>query len=172
MDDRKTRPDAVLKNLPPDRQAEIAEMAKKKSLRDACKQLAADGIQVSRTTLGKFLSWYSMTQQFESHEADATTFMEMVAANRPEVSQEQLFLYGQDFFSLLAMKAQNPKEWARIQKLRQKEQDLKFQREKFKEAIKSDIDRALDALFEEVKGNPTALEYFQKFRDSIKEVAK
>lgn len=49
-------------------------------------------------------------------------------------------------------------------KIELQKQTLAHAIEKFREDIKSDVDKALDALFAEIKGNAEALALFQKFK--------
>jgi len=46
-------------------------------------------------------------------------------------------------------------------------QKIAFDKDKFRHAIKTDIERGLDALFEEIEGNPQAEELFAKFREVV-----
>lgn len=76
MERPKPKSNAVLKNLPEERQAQIAEWCAKPNDRDADgdivprsgglafarAQLAADGLTVSLQTLSEFFSWYSLEQ--------------------------------------------------------------------------------------------------------------
>jgi hypothetical protein len=63
---RKPRNDSVLKQLPVEKQREIAEFARKHSLVRTSEWLAAQGINTSKSSLGDFLSWF---RPFEQNEA-------------------------------------------------------------------------------------------------------
>jgi hypothetical protein len=170
--ERKPRPDSPLRMLPEERQAAIMEMLEDKSYAQVRKSLAKDGLVVSENALSKFRSWWLLREQFKEMSDTTDTLVELKKQEQPDLTPEELFNYGQQVFGTLAVKSQNVKHWKLVQGLRQKESDLRFQQEKFREAIKGDIERALDALYEEIKGNKTALELFQKFKAAVKGATK
>jgi hypothetical protein len=54
-----------------------------------------------------------------------------------------------------------------VKRLEQQRQRLEFDKQKFENEIREDIEKGLDALYAEVKGNPEALELFNRFRAVI-----
>lgn len=107
--ERKPRGDAILKTLPKERQAEIAEHANTHTLVETCAWLRADGLPVGKSALSEWLAWWSWQQRFKLVEADALHFMEQMRSRRPDLSEEQVEQFGNDFFQLQAIKLGDPK---------------------------------------------------------------
>jgi hypothetical protein len=131
---QKPRPDATLKTLPDERQAQIWEMLRKKSYEQVAKELRADGIQTSRNAVFEFYSWYWSRQRFAEDNAMINHALEELKKEVPSISEDQLFARGQEMFSLLAYMQKDSKGWKRAQDVRSKRllTDLelqKFQRE-------------------------------------------
>ena len=66
-----------------------------------------------------------------------------------------------------SLTGEDPKNRTAAAKLLLKRQDQKMERDKFAAAMKSKIEAGLDALFDEVKNNPEALELFGKFKSVV-----
>lgn len=122
-----------MKRLPPERQAAIAEYASKPgvSQADTLKWLRADGVDTSAGALSDFLSWYPLQQQLERNESTVATLLEELKRNDPSVSQAQLELAGQMFFSALAIEQRDSLTWKRVQDSKLKLGALQLGREKF-----------------------------------------
>lgn len=105
---KKPRSDSHLKTLPEERQAEIFEECKSKSLRDAVKWLAEDGIVTSRNSLSEFLSWYQLVNQFRQLRKDQETFMDLVKGEQPELEPSAVEAMGAAYFTTQAIKANEP----------------------------------------------------------------
>ncbi|HWY76868.1 MAG TPA: hypothetical protein VN281_14700 [Verrucomicrobiae bacterium] len=113
--ERKTRPDAILDHLPEERQAEIFAMLDKKSYAAVRKHLAADGIAVSENLLSRWRSRYFLRAASRQNEADTETVLEEIKREVPNLSDEQLFSFGQRIFGMLAIKQQNAEDWVKVQ---------------------------------------------------------
>ena len=59
----------------------------------------------------------------------------------------------------------------KVNKASMAEDKLQFEIEKFKSALKTKQEIALDAIFEDIKGNPAAEALFVKMRDALAEVS-
>lgn len=97
MSTSKTRADAVLKNLPPQRQEEIfARLTEQTdswpdtSLRAVREWLAEDGCNVSRRALSEFRSWYSARQDLQATADLLETFEEFTRTKNPGWSTDQV----------------------------------------------------------------------------------
>ena len=99
----------MLKTLPKDRQAEIAEHAQAHTLAETTAWLREQGVSAGRTALSGWLSWWAWQQRFRLVEADALSFMEQVRRRRPELSEVEIEQFGNDFFQLEAIKLGDPK---------------------------------------------------------------
>lgn len=119
---RKSRADAVLKTLPPDRQSAIAEFGNSHSLDESVAWLAKDGIRIGRTAVGEFLSWYGLRQQLGRNESVVQGLLEDLKREQPGLADQALELAGQRFFSALAIEQQDALSWKRAQ-------DVGFKRE-------------------------------------------
>ncbi|MDR3459561.1 MAG: hypothetical protein P4N60_19195 [Verrucomicrobiae bacterium] len=105
---------AVLKNLSPERQAEVWSRLTVKtatwqdtSYAAVRKWLAADGIKTSEASLSDFYSWYPLQQQFRADEVTTESLLEQLKAEIPNLTEEQLDELGQRTFSLLAIRNQD-----------------------------------------------------------------
>ena len=128
---KKPRADSVLKTLPPERQATIAEYLREHTLTDTRKWLAADGLKTSEAALSGFLSWYSLQQQLVNNETTVAQVLEDLKRNDPTMSEGQLAQAGQMFFSALAIQQQDSLTWKRIQDAKLKLGVLELNRQKF-----------------------------------------
>ena len=115
----KNRSTSPLQTLPEDRQEAIIERLKTASREDVRKWLAQDGFKTSGGALSNFWSWWHLRQQFRETKSDVETILDNIrrdrAAKNQPISEEELFAYGQETFGIMALKKQNPKEWAMIQ---------------------------------------------------------
>lgn len=175
---RKPRGDSTLKILPEERQREIVEHAAGHTLAETRVWLAADGIETSSAALSGFLSWWHLRHQFKSWEADAVTMIDLLRQKRPDLPEGDLQGYANEFFQLKAIKENDSETWLAFAsarhralmdkaKLEQRERELEFDKEKFRQSIKSNIERGLDALFEEIKANPQAVELFGRMKEIV-----
>lgn len=113
----KVRSDSKLKTLPEERQAQIAEMLRASSLEEVKAQLAQDGLDTSVASLSEFYSWYHMRRQYQQTEDTVQAMLDILKQEKPEISDQQIFNYGQQVFSVLALKEGDNENWARIQRL-------------------------------------------------------
>lgn len=146
---RKKRADSVLATLPAERQAQIAEHAMSHTLEQTVKWLGEDGVKTSRSALSLWLSDYGLRQQFKLAEADTLTFVDLLRKKRPQLSESDVASWANEFFQLQAVKQNDPGMWLqfataqhkgsmdrlnfeqRERGLKQREEALKLEREKF-----------------------------------------
>jgi hypothetical protein len=89
------RSDAVLKNLPKERQHEIhlrrtEGKPEERSLEAILTWLRADGVKVSRRALSEFLSWYSARQDLQDTSDLLETFDEFTRKTNPTWSADKV----------------------------------------------------------------------------------
>lgn len=179
-DDKLIRGDAKLKKLPEDRQREIWERlnAPGETLAKVAAWLREDGISVSGQTLSEFYSWFAWKEKMRVAEANTQNFQELIAQRMPELSKEKVAEFASIHFQLEAVRKDQPdivlafqtaEHRAKMDVLNfeQRNQRLAFDKEKFENEVRADIDKGLDALYAEVKGHPEALELFNRFRAVI-----
>ncbi len=111
----KPRSDARLKNLPDERQAQIAEFARTHSLAQTVQWLAGQHIQTSLSAVSQFLRWHRVKQGMDRNE----TILREKLANvvREDASHHRLDKLGQAFFSISAILDQDHLAWYRVQNL-------------------------------------------------------
>jgi hypothetical protein len=114
---KKPRADSILKTLPPERQAAIAEYALSHTLAETVAWLKEDGLQTSSSAVSLFLSSYRLGQRLQHNESTVETLLGKLQATRPDWTAEQLHQAGQAFFSALAIDAQDASVWTATQRL-------------------------------------------------------
>lgn len=127
----KPRSDSILKTLPAERQAAIAEYMAAKSLIETRDWLKADGIKTSVTSLSEFGSWYYLRRQLTRNESTVEELLKNLSATNPDWSPGQIQEAGQAFFTALALQQQDSEAWVRTQGLALKRQELALARDKF-----------------------------------------
>jgi hypothetical protein len=111
----KSRSDAKLKNLPDERQAQIAEFARTHSLAQTVQWLAGQDIKTSLSAASQFLRWYRVKHGMATNEA---TLREKLAdIVRKDPSHRRLDKLGQALFSISAILDRDPRAWYRVQNL-------------------------------------------------------
>src|ERR1700761_6018894 len=131
---KKVRPEAVLRNLPEDRQraimeymevARIEEVVKRKhadntteeftrlrppTLSETIDWLRQDGIVTSSGALSGWRSWYLLNRQMAANEAAAEALVEQGKADGWIKTSDEEQACAQAFFNRLAMANQDPKQ--------------------------------------------------------------
>jgi hypothetical protein len=158
---RKPNSNAVLKTLPDERQATIAQYARDHSLEETAKWLGDDGIKTSTGALSNFLSWHSLQQQLSRNASTVETLLAEALKANPNWTPAQIEQAGQAFFSALALEQQDPKQWFFAQQLALKKQGLEFDQAKFLESKKDGQVRALEGCLEESKQFPDVQALFR-----------
>lgn len=125
------------------------------------------GTTMSGSTLSDFYAWLKVWKRWEdAKEFAAQARMEL--AKDPLVSDEEL-----DKFSDRVMKTEvavnkDVKGYVAIRKLGLAEKREAFNRDKLTAATKTDVEKGLDALAEEIQGNAPAMVLYQKLREVLK----
>jgi hypothetical protein len=155
---------AVLKNLPPERQAEVWSRLTVKtaawpdiSYAAVRKWLAQDGLKTSQASLSDFFSWYPLQQQFRADEVTTESLLEQIKAEVQGLTEEQLDEIGQRTFSLLAIRRQDLDGFVNVRSARTKAQLEKAKlklRERAEDRmslkLKMEMDKRLDAACEKL----------------------
>lgn len=147
----------MLKTLPADRQAAIAEHAKTHTLAETSAWLKDDGLKVSVDQLSKFLSWYLLQDQFRQDEETTETLLEQLKREVPDLSDEKLDELGQRTFSLLAIRRQDPETFLSVRSAKFKaeleKQKLALRRQteaRQERALQFEINKHLDLAAEKM----------------------
>jgi hypothetical protein len=144
----KPRADAILKNLPEPRQAEIASFATNNTISDTLSWLEESGIQISNCALSRFLSWHRLKQQLIRNDSALLTVIEEAAKQNPVLDAEKLYETGCVFFAGSAIEKQDPRAWYLIQLLAFRKAHSQLEYAKYRdnvEARKAAIQRELDS---------------------------
>lgn len=127
--EKKPRCDSRLKNLPEERQGEIADYAAEHGLVKCAAWLRDDGVATSKSALGEFLGWLQLRGQFREDESTAESLVEQLKKEVPALSEEQLDEMGQRTFSLLSIRRQDLGGFVKVRSARSK---AVLEREKLK----------------------------------------
>ena len=147
----------MLKTLPAERQASIAEHARGHKLAETAAWLKEDGLKVSVDQLSKFLSWYLLQEQFRQDEETTETLLEQLKREVPDLSDEKLDELGQRTFSLLAIRRQDPETFLSVRSAKFKaeleKQKLALRRQteaRQERALQFEINKHLDMAAEKM----------------------
>lgn len=129
---QKIRSDAVLKNLPKERQEQLAEWCRKKKEIDpstgevicpggldyALEQLLADGVKVSRTTLSDWFKYWRLREDFNTADNASADVAEFLKKEFPGISQEKIGKAQQLVFTIRAANQENTADFVALEQLR------------------------------------------------------
>ena len=138
---KKPRSDSRLKNLPAEKQQSIIEALKAGTVAEVRDQLRRDGIRTTASSLSEFWHWWHLREQHRQNERDVQQMVDLLRQEQPDLSEERLFDYGQQLFSLLSIKSQDPKVWQKVQKLNLDRQRMSLDRDRF-ELLKHKAEQA------------------------------
>ncbi|HEY1170244.1 MAG TPA: hypothetical protein VGH19_02635 [Verrucomicrobiae bacterium] len=133
----KTKPNDVLrarpqlKKLAEEKQRGIIEYARENSNEQTRDWLAEQNIAVTIGALVEFKLWWQLREQFRTAEVSTQTLIELLQETLPPLDDEQITIYGQKVFTLLALKQQDAGEWVRLQKLDLDRRKMSLDEEKF-----------------------------------------
>lgn len=154
---RKTRPDSVLKNLPEDQQKAIVEFAKGHTVARTVEYCNELGVTTSRSAVSRFLGDWYVTRDLE----EARDFADRLREDLENVPQlkghdDSIMRIAQRHFELQAMKNRDAKLFMGLRRWSVAERNLDLEIQKYRDSLKSDLEKALDAFAEEVRGNVEA----------------
>lgn len=165
---KKPRADSALKTLSEERQADVIELMRKRTIAEARKELEKDGLKTSDAALSNFWSWWHLRQQFTQAERWSEDMVELLKEEQPGLSAEALERYGNRVFQAraLALEQADPEAaaliWHRMQKLNLQGEMVKLERAKFqRETCRLFLEWNQDARAKEIANDP-GLEQSQK----------
>lgn len=168
----KPRSDSTVARLPEALRAEIVRRLgeENQSFEEVAAWLREDGHRVSKSALHDWYSIHSWKLNAERARAVATQVREDAAA-LGAYDAATLALVQERAYVLARTKGADVKDLATLAgiigdsaRLKLKERELNLNLEKFRQQVKTDIEKGLDALHAEIKGNAEALRLFEKFR--------
>jgi len=173
----KPRSDAKLKSLPPHQREMLVRWLAEENVSyvNAKKRLEEDfGVA---TSIGALSNFYA-TECWQRSSAQAREFADeavrLAKGAGSDFDTATLALIQERAFVMARTKGSDVKDLATLAtiigdsaRLRLKQRELELNLEKFRQTVKSDIDKGLDALHAEIKGNAQALQLFEKFKAAI-----
>jgi len=187
---RKPRGDSVLKTLPSARQDVIAEHAQSHKLAETAAWLKADGLKVSANQVSQFLSWYVLRQQLRQNESTVQELLADLKLEQPDITPEQLDSAGQMFFTALSIEQKDASSFVNVRSSRSRaileleklslrkqsearhQQKLEFDKEKFKEGLRTKLESGLAELATHIKSNPKAQAAYEALKAEVKLATK
>lgn len=175
MASNKPRSDSKIAQLPPELRAEIARRLSEenKSFKEVSEWLAEDGHRISVTAL---CNWYSV-HSWKEHRGSAREVAEQVradAAASGDYDAATLALIQERAYIMARTQGADVRDLALLAgivgdsaKLRLKQRELELSLEKHRQTVKTDIEKGLDALHAEIKGNAEALQLFARFKAAV-----
>lgn len=125
------------------------------------------GFTVSLSTLHSFYRWLAQRRRFkEAEDFAAQARLEM--AKDPDIPEEQLNKFYERVLKAESMKERNAKSYVALAKLDLARTKQELDRDKVSAASKTKIEAGLDALLEEIKGNPKALAAFKTIQEEVR----
>jgi hypothetical protein len=137
---RKHHPDSKLKTLPQERQDQIARYAQDNSLAKTVEWLDGQGIQISDSSLSRFLSWYRLRQQMERNQNTFTELLSDLKRNDPDLTADRLQQIGHVFFAGKALEHQDQRGWYLIQQIAVRKAQVELEIQKHKDELQAHKD--------------------------------
>lgn len=166
---------ATLLNKNPELRAEVVRRLSEEnqSFKDVATWLKDDGHNISATALHDWYSLHSWKVSAASAREVANQAREDASA-KTDYNEATLALVHERAYILARTKGASVKDLAMLAdiigesaKLTLKKRELELSFEKHRETVKTNIEKGLDALYAEIKGNAEALALFQKFKAAV-----
>lgn len=171
---RKARSDAKLKSLPPHQREMLVRWLAEENVdyKTAKERLEQDfGVE---TSIGALSNFYA-TQCWQHSSAQAREFADeavrLAKGAGADFDTATLALIQERAFVMARTRGSDVKDLAILAgiigdtaRLRLKEREINLNLEKFRQQAKADIEKGLDALHAEIKGNAEALQLFDKLK--------
>lgn len=172
--DKAPRPEAKLKNLDPAELDFLWELRFKDDGRIKT-QLSAIQVQVplrygftvSKSVLSNFFTWLRLKREWEEDAAIADQAKEEWLKERPDASPDELIRVGQLRFTAQSIKRGDDKAFVRLLRAITGRENAVANREKAAAAKMTKIEAGLEAMYEEIKGNPRALQIFEQLKAEV-----
>jgi hypothetical protein len=134
---KKIHPDAKLKLLPEERQAEIADFAAAQTLGETVLWLTQSGVEVGIATLSRFLSWYRLKLQVSRNESAIRMLLEDIIPRDPAPSAARLFELSLAFFTASAIEHQDLRSWYLAQQIALQNTRIQLEAEKYHDLVEA-----------------------------------
>lgn len=165
----KARGDSVLKTLPDALQEELFQFLRRNTQANTIVWLAdVHKVQTGAAALSEFFSWYPRSRYLLQQARAADELAEAVK-HLPalKVSAAEAREIAQASFEINAARGQDLETFAMLAAGEDKREKRQLAREKFEWSKKTDIERALDALAEELGENEEARRHYQAMKAAL-----
>ncbi len=129
-------------------------------------------VGLSEQRLSDFWRWQAQQQELARLNEDAATFRDAFAKEHPESTMEEAHEATLAWLHLKGAAADDTKLMKFVLGELRKARALSHEKAKLEAALRTKTEQGLEALFAEIKGDPVAVELFDKFRARITEVMK
>lgn len=170
LTDAKARGDAVLKNLEDALQEEVFQFLRRNTQAKTLEWLQEKHgiILKSGKTLTEFFQWYRASRHVIQAKSAADELAEAVTKlPQMKVTAAQAREVAQAGFEILASRNRDPALFAMLSKGELERERLRLEREKFEWSKKTDIERALDVLAEELGENDEARRHYEAMKAAL-----
>ncbi len=168
---KKPRADAKLKTLHPAKQEALWEMCQGVSYTDVVARLKTewDGFETSEASLSAWYAWYPFSRELEEAKSLKDEIQEYLA-NNPDIDldAEQVSKVSQILWEKRAAQSQDAKLFIELRKLRQKDRDQLAIEKKMLAAEADKIEIAMQAFYQEVRGNDEATELLDRVKALVR----
>lgn len=127
---------------------------------------------LSEQRLSDFWRWQEQQQELAKLNEDAATFRDAFAKEHPESTMEEAHEATLAWLHLKGARMDDTKLMAFVLTELRKARTLAHDKAKLEAGLRTKTEQGLEALFAEIKGDPMAVELFDKFRARITEVMK
>ncbi len=114
---RKVRPDAVLRQLPEERQLALFSQLEKTPYAEVRKSLKADGIDVGTTALADFYQFWCVELRFRKAEVQRLEVIARIRVQMPDVTLEEAEAFGDAAFLLSSTAEGDLGSYAKMRKI-------------------------------------------------------
>jgi len=125
------------------------------------------GISVAVSTLSEWRAWYSLKRRMEAA-AERADQARLELAKDPNITPADIERVAQTVFTAESLQAGDVESYVRLAKLNLARTKQALDRDKLSAASKTQIEKGLDALFEEIKGNKKAEAIFSQLQEVVK----
>lgn len=123
-------------------------------------------ISVGLSTLSEWRSWYALKRRMEQA-AERADQARLELAKSGEFTPEDIERVAQTVFTAETLQAGDVEAYVKLAKLNLARTKQMLDRDKLTAASKGQIEKGLDALFEEIKGNKKAEALFAQLREAV-----
>jgi hypothetical protein len=173
MNKKEIRADAKLQNLAEEELDFLWRLrypekgGKKMTLEAICLQVPLRySFSISLSSLSNFYKWLRLKRRIDAADATAQQFRQELARN-PEIAEEDLDAMAAKVFKCEFLQEGNARGYLSVANFQLKKQKHQLDVDKMSAATKTQIEKGLEALFAEIKGNKKAEALFKQLQEVV-----